>query len=39
MVGGVASPAGEQTACPLCGELETLKMSTSPKIEEGNYWD
>ncbi len=26
-------------ACPLRGELEMLKVSVSPKVEEGNYWD
>jgi hypothetical protein len=39
MVRGVASPTGEQAACPLHGELRTLKASASPKAEEGNCWD
>jgi len=39
-VGGVASPVGEQVACPLRGELGTLKASVSPEAEEeGNCWD
>jgi len=39
MVGGVASPAGEQATCPLRGELKTLKAPTSPEAEEGSCWD
>ncbi len=39
MVGGVVSPAGEQVAYPLHGELGTLKAPTSLEVEEGSYWD
>jgi len=39
MVGGVASPAGEQVACSLCGELRMLKAPTSPEAKEGSCWD
>jgi len=39
MVGGVTSPAGEQVACPLRGELKMLKALTSPEAKEGSYWD
>jgi len=39
MIGGVASPAGEQAACPLRGELGTFKVPTLPKTEEGGCWD
>jgi len=33
------SPVGEQTTCPLHGELETLKAPVLPEVEEGNCWD
>jgi hypothetical protein len=39
MVGGVVSPAGEQVAYPLHGELGTLKAPASPEVEESIYWD
>jgi hypothetical protein len=30
------SPVKEQAACPLRGELGTLKASASPEVEEGS---
>jgi len=39
MVGGVATPAGEQVACPLHGELRMLKAPMSLEAKEGRCWD
>jgi len=33
------SPAGEQAAYPLRGELGTFKAPASPEAEEGSCWD
>jgi hypothetical protein len=33
------SPAREQAACPLCGELGMLKAPVLLEAEEDNCWD